>query len=404
MKNTQTKRTWFLISAGFVLLLSILNCSSSTTLSTATPVDTHGFSNLVLDNDIFWFGAGYKLYRVDLNQRVSAVVYDAKDIVITFVQTDENRLYFGGYYSPSGNGSVIWSIDVGSGNIIWKKEITDIWGRGWIFVPPLINKDTIIFGTKTILYGIDKAHGDDKWKIEHNWFGTDLDPIVANGLLFYEIDNEYFGGDKTLSGRTLAIADPQSGETIKMITMPGRLGAIPAIHGDCLFVKDYEHYERDSTGKLQWIGELRLNCVDLNTGEIVWTYNGNGVSASSRPSFNNGLVFDVFANQLYALDEQTGVLKWQSPELEAAARNPQVIEEEGIIALNIPSSDKVVFLDLKNGKLQENELTNALSSPVFVGDEAIYGTTNALVRVDIITGDVIWSIPVDSKYQVFQAD
>ncbi len=169
-------------------------------------------------------------------------------------------------------------------------------------------------------------------------------------------------------------------------------------------VKDYQYYKRDASGKLQWIGELGLNCVDLNTGEIVWTYHGNGVPASSQPSFYDGLVLDVFANQLYSIDEQTGVLNWQSPELEAAAINPRVIERAGIVALEIPSSNKVIFLDLETGKLRDNELLYALSSPVFIGEEVIYGTTNALIRVNIATGDIIWSIPVDSKYQAIPDD
>src|SRR5688500_18083052 len=97
--------------------------------------------------------------------------------------------------------------------------------------------------------------------------------------------------------------------------------------------------------------------------------------------FYDGLVLDVFANQLYAIDDQSGAIKWKSTGLEAAARNPQVIEGASVIALEIPSREKVIFLDLATRKLQDKELLNTLSSPVFVGQEAIYGTTNALVKV-----------------------
>jgi outer membrane protein assembly factor BamB len=396
LKSLKIREKWFSIGASFLILFSIVSCSGN-----STPIDVRGFSNLVLDNDMLWFGAGYKLYQIDLNQRIATPIYDTKDVVITFVEIAERRLFFGGYHSPTGNGSVIWSFDIDSKNITWSREVTDYWGRGRIFVPPLIDKEMVIFGTKSVLYGIDKAHGDSKWKIKDNWFGTDLTPITANGQLFYEIDNKYFGGDEILSGRVLAIADPHSGATIRTISMPGRLGATPIIHGDCLFVKDYEHYRRDNAGKLQWVGELRLNCVDLSSGKIVWTFQGHGVAAQSKISFHNGLVFDVFANQLFAIDEQSGVLRWQSPRLEYAAQNPQVIVESNIIALEIPRSNKVIFLDLTTGTLRNETLLNALSPPVFVGREAIYGTTNAVVRVDVNTGHVIWSIPVDSRYQVF---
>ena len=400
MKTFRTQRVWLLLSVLFVVIFSIFGCiSSNVTLSNA-----HGFSNLVLDKDTLWFGAGYKLYRADLNQHIATLVYDTKDVVISFVQIDGKRLYFGGYHSPSDNGSVIWSFDIDDENVLWKKEVTDNWGRGRIVIPPLIDKETIIFGTKTVLYGIDKTHGINRWKIKDNWFGTGFTPILANGQLFYGIDNEYFGGDKTASGRTIAVVNPQSGTTIKTISMPGRLGATPIIHGDCLFVKDYDYYKRDSTGKLQWIGALRLNCIDLNSGEIIWTFQGHGVAAPSQISFYDGRVLDVFANQLYAIDEKFGTLHWQSPSLEAAVINPQVIEGLNIIALEIPTSKKVIFLDSTTGKLQDKALLNVLSSSTFIGQEAIYGTTNAIVRVDISTGNTIWSIPIDSQYQVSSGD
>lgn len=376
-----------------------MSCSFS-----STPIDVHGFSNLVVNNDNVWFGAGYKLYQVNLSQQTARVVVDTKDIAISFVQIDDNNLYFGGINSPKGEGSAIWLLNLNDESIEWKKEIKYDWmGGGYIVTPPLTGKDTLIIGTRTGLYGYDKVNGDVKWHLSSNWFGGDelLTPILASEKLFYGID-EISGN--TSANHTIAIADSSSGKTIQTISMPGSLGAIPAIHGDCLFVKDYQYYKTDTSGKLQWIGELRLNCVDINTGEIIWTYNGNGVPASSKPSFYDGLVFDVFANQLYAIDEKSGILKWQSPELEAAAKNPQVVKDVGVIALEIPSSNKVVFLDLKTGNLLDNELLDSLSSPVFIGQDVIYGTTNALVRVNIATGKVIWSIPVVSKYQVFQDD
>lgn len=392
-----TQRTAFVVGVSLFSLLSIISCSGSSTL-----VDVHGFSNLALNDNTLWFGAGYKLYRVDLNQQTAPVVYETNDIAISFVQIDGERLFFGGH-PPSGSGAVIWSLDLDSANTIWKQEIQDnLWG-GSIVAPPLIDNDIVIVTTRTALHGIDKTSGEIIWAIENNWFGTGelLTPILADEQLIYGID-EISGNDS--ENQTIAIVDPSSGKTLRTISMPGNLGAIPAVHGDCLFVKDYQYYKRDDTGKPQWIGELRLNCIDLSSGTTIWTYQGNGVPAASQIGFHNGLVLDVFANRLHAIDEQTGVLHWKSPGLEAAARNPQIIEGANLIALEIPASKKVVFLDPTTGKLHGEELLDALSSPIFIGQEAVYGTPNAIVCANIATGDVIWSIPVDSQYQVFSDD
>lgn len=398
LETSRTRYAWLLVIALALSLLFAIGCSRKSMLEEA-----HGFSNLVLDKGTLWFGAGYKLYRVDLDQQIATILYDTNDVVISFVQIDGKRLFFGGHHSPSGGEGVIWSLDLDNESIAWRQEFKDNWWRGRIATTSLIDEEMIIVGTRTALYGIDKARGDVKWKIEDNWFGTGelLTPILADGQLFYGIANEYFGGDESVSDRTIAIADPSSGMTLKTISMPGKLGAIPTVHGDCLFIKDYQYYRRDNTNKLHWIGELRLNCLDLSSGTIIWSFQGNGVPAPSQISFYNGMVLDVFANRLYAIDEQSGVLHWQSPSLEAASRNPQVIEDLGVIALEVPTSKKVIFLDVATGEPRGKTLHTVLSSPVFVDREAIYGTTNAIVRIDTSTGNVIWSIPVDSKYQVF---
>ena len=113
---------------------------------------------------------------------------------------------------------------------------------------------------------------------------------------------------------------------------------------------------------------------------------------------------DVFANRLCAIDEKSGALHWQSPALEAAVQNPQVVEDMGFIALEVPASKKIVFLESTTRKLREEALHSVLSSPVFIRRDAIYGTTKAILRVEIGTGSVIWSIPVESQYQVFVKD
>ena len=353
------------------------------------------------------FGAGYKLYRVDLSRSSATLLYDTNDVLISFVQVDGRRLFFGGHRSPRGGNGMVWSLDLDNMRILWKHEVKDDWGWGGrIVVPPLIDDEILIVGTRTGLYGINKTRGDVKWKVEKNWFGGGelLTPILSNGQLYYGIANGYFGGNESTSNRTIAIADPASGKTLRTISVPGRLGAVPVVIGDRLFVKDRQYYRRDKSGKLYWIGGLRLNCIDLNSGMTRWSFQGSGVPASSRMRFYESLILDVFANRLYAIEEQSGVLRWRSPGLEAAVRNPQVIEELGVIALEVPTARKVIFLDSATGDPRDEALHAVLSPPIFVGREAIYGTTNALTRVDTSTGNVIWKIPVNSRYQFIPDD
>jgi len=393
-----------LVGAIAVPILFTVSCSDKSTLEEA-----HGFSNLVLDEGMLFFGAGYKLYLVDMNRRSAELIYDTNDILISFVQIDGKRLFFGGHCSPTPRGSsgMVWLFDLDNMRIVWKQKVKDDWGWGGrIVVPPLIEKEILIVGTRTALYGINKTNSDIKWKVEKNWFGGGelLTPILSSGKLYYGIADGSFGGNESTSNRTIAIADPTSGKILRKILMPGRLGAIPSIVGDCLFVKDHQYYDRDKSGKLQWIGMLRLNCLELSSGMTRWSFPGSGVPVSSKIRFYKNLIFDVFADRLYAIDEQSGILHWRSPCLEAAVRNPQIIEDLGVIALEVPAAKKVVFLDSVTGEPRDEALHDVLSTPIFVGSEAIYGTTNAITRVDINTGNVIWTIPVNSRYQFVNDD
>lgn len=385
MKSLKTLRTRSLISFLLILLFSAISCIGSTTL-----VDAHGFSNLVLDKDVLWVGAGYKLYKIDLNQKIANLVYDTEGVVISFVQIDGKRIFFGGNPSPSGRKSVVWSLDIVSQNIAWKHEFDINSSGGVIVTPPIVGNDTFLIGFRQTLYALDKFNGEEKWKIEKHWFGTGelLTPILFDEQLIYgpySIDEH---GPQT--DHTVAFANPSSGEIFRKFSMPGRLGAIPAIHGNCLFIKD----EIDSTRN-----DLRLNCIDIKSGKIIWSTGGDGYPELSHLGFYDGWVFDIFADQLFAMDERSGTIYWKSPSLDETIKNPQVIKELNSVALETPDSNQVVFLDLETGELKNEKLLSVLSSPLFIGQEAIYGTTNAIVCVDIMTGNIIWSIPVDSQYQ-----
>src|SRR5580765_6940429 len=100
-----TGRAWFLIGALVLQMISTVGCSRYKL------EEVHGFSNVVLDKGILWFGAGYKLYVVDTKEPIARLLYDTNDVVVSFVQIDGRRLFFGGHHSPNGSTGVIWSLD-----------------------------------------------------------------------------------------------------------------------------------------------------------------------------------------------------------------------------------------------------------------------------------------------------
>jgi outer membrane protein assembly factor BamB len=393
MQTSRNRKLWFFI-IGLLVALCVLAVAW---VDRANLVEAHSFSNLVMDGDTLWFGAGYKLYRVDLNQNTPTIVYDTDNVVISFVQIDGTKLFFGG---SSERQNVVWSLDLDSEKILWTHKFSRSRGffiqSGGFLMPPLITNELLLVGEADRLSALDKSTGDLKWKIKNYFYG--LTPILANDQLIYSL--YIFGDNATQTNRTIVIADPSSGKTIRTISTVGNPGGIPTVHGNCFLVKE------DLSGGPG--GVLRLSCLDFQTGKVLWFVEGEDYLRDSQIGFYNGLVFDVFYNQVFAIDEQSGNILWKSQELDDEYylyRNPQVIENLGWIALEAYSGPyKVIFLELADGKLRDEELINLVSSPIFIGQEAIYGTTNALVRVDIVTGQIIWSIPVDSHYLIRRYD
>jgi outer membrane protein assembly factor BamB len=388
------RRFFFMLGTLLLLFLFTIACQSST----VEYVEKHSFSNLESNDNKLWFGAGYKLYHVDLIQQTVTLIYDTGDVKIIFVRIDGDRLFFGG---SSEERNVVWSLDLESEKILWTHEFSRnrgfLVGSSGLSVSPLITGELLLVGEIDRLYALDKGNGDLRWEIDNNYF-YELAPILINDQLLYSIDRP---GDKTpQANRMLAVVDPSSGKTIRTISQPGYLGGIPVDHENCFFIREDMAPDPKSIS-MSGAHRILLNCIDVSSGEIIWSVEGEDYLRDSQIEFYDGLVIDVFYDEVVAIDEQTGSVLWRSEGLDkdyAAYKNPQVIEKQEWIALETTYANKIIFLELANGKLRSEELENLVSSPIFIGQEAVYGTTNAIVRVDIVTGDVIWSIPVDSHY------
>lgn len=395
LKIQKVNHLWFLLGVLLLLLLPASACQSST----VDFVEEHSFSNLEINNDEIWFGAGYKLYRVDLIQQTASLIYDTGDVRIIFVQIDGDRLFFGG---SSDKRNVVWSLSLESEKILWTREFSRnrgfLVGSSGLSVSPLLTNELLLVGEFDHLYALDKDNGDLRWKVDDNFF-YEMAPFLINDRLVYGIHQ--LGDKSAQANRILAIADSSSGKTIKTFSLSGYLGGIPAVHGGRIFVKTDMAQDPNSVN-FNGAHKILLNCIDFPSGEVIWSVEEEDVLRDSKIEFYDGLVIDVFYNQVFAIDEQTGFVLWKSKELDknyAAYKNPQVIESQEWIALEASSTpNKIIFLELANGKLRSEELDNLVSSPIFIGEEAVYGTEDAIVRVDIVTGKIIWLIPVDSHY------
>src|SRR6185369_11557293 len=218
------------------------------------------------------------------------------------------------------------------------------------------------------LHGIDKGSGKIRWQIADNWFGRgELHPILIDGNILYAI--EPIADDHVPP--LLAIADSSSGKTVRTISIPHPAQLIPAIRGDFLFFADHVANDQSSI--------RHLNCLNLESGKIVWSRKDYNVGSISEIAFDNGLVFESFQDSLRALDERTGAVRWRSQV--GASMNPLLVEGANVIALQTlkqisykglsprAASINITFVDPATGQTKYGTVANVLTLPVFKGTE-----------------------------------
>lgn len=351
----------------------------------------HSFSNFLIDGSALWLGAGSHLYRIDLEKGEVTLTRQFDDVVITHIAKDKDRVYVAGHHSPHGNEAVIRALNPTSGDVLWEQSFKAPLS-GTIMTPLLLHEDMLIVSVRNSLRGLNIANGQVKWHLSDIKFGfEEMDPVIENGYLIYG----YHSGSVPSKSKVV-LADPASGETIRSIPMPQQITGNPAQQDECFYVTEYESSFDRSDGE----NTLFLNCLDLSTATTLWTYLSVGIPNSSRLTFYNGLILHTSADQLHVLDANSGSLQWQSSPIKSSVINPQVVEDLNLVALEAPNQKKVYFVDMNTHELQTITLEGVRSSPLFIGKDALYGVENAVVRTDLSTGKVIWSVPVDSWYEI----
>jgi outer membrane protein assembly factor BamB len=185
-----------------------------------------------------------------------------------------------------------------------------------------------------------------------------------------------------------------------------------------LSVADGRLFTMFSDGSDEYVGAF-----DVTSGDSIWRFridqaysNSFGDGPRSTPTVDGGVVFAVSARgTLAALDAERGKLIWNRdlvrdvgaviPEW-GISTSPTIDGERLLINAGGSSNRSILALDKTSGELQWGAFFDGAgySTPILIDAagrrQAVFLTSTNLVGVDRSTGDVLWSQPWKTQYDV----
>jgi eukaryotic-like serine/threonine-protein kinase len=195
-----------------------------------------------------------------------------------------NTVYFSGW---DGTANTLYSVNETSGTINWTRELStnELWGT-----PALSSADVYLGDYSGTMYAVRRSNGKIDW---HHAVGGHpvAEPAVVNGSVYLTTGQDP-NGTWSLSQTT--------GSKNWAADFDGQTS--PAVQGVQVILSEFANVG---------VGAASLAS---GTGVPSWSITtGNGSSFSqTSPAVADGVVYLVGAYELWAIDEATGAVLWES--------------------------------------------------------------------------------------------
>ncbi len=231
----------------------------------------------------------------------------------------------GDYLFVGGNNGKMYSVDLGTGEIVWVFET-----KSELVSEPLLHKGVLYFisGSQS-LYAVDAGTGKQVWI--HNRQDTSNSMTVRGGAK-PAIDGEtLFAGFS--DGSLVAVSAKSGAELWEVILNRNSrfkdIDADPVVDGDFIFINSYDD---------------KIYCLSKNKGEIIWSA---PVGGAGVPLVANDFVY-VSSSQgdVVALSKKDGTEVWRKTTKLGVFTPPGLFEN---LLITGESQGKVLFLDKETG-------------------------------------------------------
>lgn len=266
-----------------------------------------------------------------------------------------------------------------TGETIWKLESNDRFS----FSPPAVYESTLyVFSDFGQVFALDIYTGNPKWTYQLD-SGIQTMPVAAGGLLI--------AGSQTSE---LHVLSREDGTLIKKIKMDHHIHmSNPAYEN--------EKFYCSASGKYPLVNvkdQGAFICLDAKTFETLWIHPLETKYVKSSPVITeNLLIAGAGDGCIYALDKQSGDLKWtyktKGPITSSPAFQKEIIcagSEDGIFYAFRSNSGELLWTFETSDKFT--------ASPCIVGNVVYAGSNDGcLYALHLADGKLLWKYPIGTR-------
>lgn len=272
--------------------------------------------------------------------------------------------------------------------------------KGQLISSPAVAGDTVYVGsTDGFLYAVDRASGAERWKFETK-SRIASSPAASDGLVYFGAYDGKFYAVETATGK-LKWSFETGGE--KQFSARHLHGMQPA---EQVMADPWDFWE---SSPVLWKGAVYFGSGDGNvyalnedTGGLKWKFKTGDVVHAS-PAIADGVVFvGSWDSYFYAIDAETGAEKWSFKTGEDTVVHNQVgIQSsaavvDGVVYFGCRDS-RMYALDEATGKAKWVYFTGGtwiLTSPAVKDGKVFFAISygGKLYAADTKTGDIVYSV------------
>lgn len=288
--------------------------------------------------------------------------FDTDDILKSTPVVFDGKVFIGGY-------NEFYALNLKTGNVEWTAPYNGF--------SATYDEGVVFFGNDDDEFvSLDAKTGAFKWGVQTN-DRVRTNPLIANGAVFFGDDDYFYSLNKT-TGELIWVKDIKGTESS------------PAFHNGRVLFGNFNG---------------RLYCLDAATGAEVWTFDTGNDLLGSNPEIRSApailkdaIYFGDVNGKIYKLNANTGALIWKYETDHRLSFGSGAVAEDKVYftsASTAPSAvpPRIVCLNAENGAeiWAKTYKGPVYSSPVIVGDQVWFGTSDGLFATDRHTGADAWS-------------